>query len=129
VGPYKILERKGPVAYKLQLPESMSAIFPVFHVSNLRKCLRVPEERVELRGIKIRSDLAYCEQSVQVLDVKDRVTRNRVVRTYKIQWSHHDEGDATWETGDYLQTGYEDFYNKWCVTQISGQDFYKGGGL
>jgi hypothetical protein len=62
VGPYKILERKGPVAYKLQLPESMSAIFLVFHVSNLRKCLRVLEERVEPRGIKIKLDLAYRDE-------------------------------------------------------------------
>jgi hypothetical protein len=40
VGPYKILERKSPVAYKLELPETMGAIFPVFHVSHLNKCLR-----------------------------------------------------------------------------------------
>jgi hypothetical protein len=118
VGPYKILERKGPVAYKLQLPESMSAVFPVFHVSNLRKCLRVLEERVEPRGIKIKSDLEYREQPVRVLDIKNRVTWNRVVRTYKIQWSHHDEGDASWEMRDYLQKAYEDFYNKWFVMKI-----------
>jgi hypothetical protein len=46
VGPYKILERKGLVAYKLELPETMGAIFPIFHVSHLKKCLRVPEERI-----------------------------------------------------------------------------------
>jgi hypothetical protein len=51
------------------------------------------------------------------------------VKTYKIQWSHHDEGDATWETDEYLQKAYEDFYNKWFVTQILERDFYKGGGL
>jgi hypothetical protein len=38
------------------------------------------------------------------------------------------EGDPTWETGEYLQKAYEDFYNKWFVTQISGRDFYKGEG-
>jgi len=43
VGPYQILERKGPVAYKIQLPEELGSIFPVFHVSQLRKCLKVPE--------------------------------------------------------------------------------------
>jgi hypothetical protein len=50
VGPYKVLERKGPVAYKLELPETMGAIFLVFRVSHLKKCLRVLEERMEPRG-------------------------------------------------------------------------------
>jgi hypothetical protein len=95
VGPYKILEKRGPVAYKLELPETMSAIFPVFHVSQLKKYLHVPEERIEPRGIKLKSDLVYCEQPVRVLDTKERATRNSVVKTYKIKWSHHDEGDAT----------------------------------
>jgi hypothetical protein len=120
VGPYKILERKCPVAYKLELPKTMGAIFPVFHVSHLKKCLRAPEERIEPRGIKLKSDLVYREQPVRVLDTKEQATRNSVVKTYKIQWSHHDEGDATWEIGEYLQKAYEDFYNKWFVTQILG---------
>ena len=62
VGPYRILEKKGVVAYKLELPEHMSSIFPVFHVSQLKKCLRVPEEEVQPRNIQLRSDLTYTEE-------------------------------------------------------------------
>jgi hypothetical protein len=47
IGPYKILERRGPLAYKLELAETMSIVFPVFYVSQLKKCLRVPEKRIE----------------------------------------------------------------------------------
>jgi hypothetical protein len=127
IRPYKILERRGPVAYKLELPETISIVFLVFQVTHLKKCLRVPVKRIEPRGIKLKSNLVYREQPVRVLDTKECATRNSMVKTYKIQWSHHDEGDATWETGEYLQKAYEDFYNKWFETQISGRDFYKGG--
>jgi hypothetical protein len=74
----------------------------------------------------MKSNLEYRDKPVRVLDSKDQVTQNKVVRMYKIQWSHHDDGDATWETGEYLQNAYKDFYNKWFVTQISGRDSYKG---
>ena len=62
-----------------------------------------------------------------IVDTKERVTRNRVVKTYKVVWSDHDDRDATWETEYYLKTVYPRFHKKWLVTQISGQDFPKGG--
>jgi hypothetical protein len=54
IGLYRIIEKKGHVAYKLQLPEVMGSIFPVFHVSQLKKCLHVLKEIVEPQGIRIK---------------------------------------------------------------------------
>jgi hypothetical protein len=68
VGPYQIIEKSGGVAYKLNLSCELGAIFLVFHVSQLKKCLRLPEERVDVRRIKMKSDLAYEEKPVYVLD-------------------------------------------------------------
>jgi len=98
------------MAYKVQLPVELQAIFPVFHVSQLKKCLRVPEERVEVRDIKLKSDLVYEEKPVADLDHKERVTRNRVAKFYKVLRSNHGEEDSTWETEDYLKEVYETFF-------------------
>ena len=91
------------VAYKIQLPPEMRAIFNVFHVSQLKKCLSVLEERVAVRDMKLKLDLAYEEKPVQIIDSKDRVTRNHVIKFHKVMWSNHgSEVDATWEQEDYL---------------------------
>ena len=64
VGPYQIIEQKEKVTYKLQLPPEMSTIFNVFHVSQLRKCLCVPDEAIEPTNIKLQSDLTYEEKPI-----------------------------------------------------------------
>ena len=102
----------------------MGAIFPVFHVSQLKKCLRIPEERIGTRKVNLKSDLSYEEKPVQVLDTQERVTRRRVVKLYKVVWSNHSDRDATWEREDYLKENYPAFYIKWYAFQISGRDFF-----
>ena len=74
VGPYPIIEKSGRVAYKIELPYEMRAIFNVCHVSQLKKCLRVPKKRVSLRNIKLTSDLSYEERPARVIDTRERVT-------------------------------------------------------
>jgi hypothetical protein len=128
VGPYQIIKKSGRVAYKLSLPHELGAIFPVFHVSQLKKCLCIPEERVVVRRIKLESDLSYEEKPVYILDTQERVTRSRVVKLYKVVWSNHSDRDATWEREDYIKENHLTFYTKWYVFQILGRDFYKGEG-
>ena len=90
----------------------MSTIFNVFHVSQLRRCLRVPEERVKTTYIKVESDLAYEEKLVWLLDSNERVTQNQMIKFRKVMWSNHSEQDATWEREDYLHEVYPEFYEK-----------------
>jgi hypothetical protein len=68
VGPYPIISRIGPVAYRLQLPESMSDIHNVFNVSQLRKCLKVPKCHIAEESVQIQKDLQYREKPVKILD-------------------------------------------------------------
>ena len=91
VGPYQIIERKGNVAYKLQLPLEMSAIFNVFHVSQLKRCLHIPEEAIATTNIKLQSDLTYEEKPIRRLEEMERVTQSKVIKFYKVVWNNHNE--------------------------------------
>jgi hypothetical protein len=91
IGPFPILEQCGPVAYRLQLLETLSAVHNVFHVSQLKKCLWVPDRIIEVTDVVPEPDLTYSEQPIRVLDKKDRVTWRKTLKFYKIQWNQHSE--------------------------------------
>ena len=95
--------------YHLDLPSNLSAVHNVFHVSQLRKCLQVPQQVVDVPDVQIGPDLTYQEYPVRVLDQKERSTRHRTIKFYKIQWSNHIEDEATWESEEYLRANYPDF--------------------
>jgi hypothetical protein len=109
VGPFEILKVCGPVAYRLQLPPQLAAIHNIFHVSQLRKWIKTPTEIIDSQAIEIESDLSYIEHPIRILDTKERSTRRETVRMFKIQWNHHTEEEATWETESYLQRNFPHF--------------------
>jgi hypothetical protein len=74
IGSFPILEQCGPVAYRLQLPKTLFAVHNVFHVSQLKKCLRIPDRTIDVVDVTLEPDLTYLEHPIHVLDQKDRVT-------------------------------------------------------
>ena len=88
----------------------MSAIFNVFHVSQLKRCLRIPDEVIAPTNTKLQSDLTYEEKPIRVLEEMERVTRSKVIKFYKVVWNNHSGQDATWEWEDYLHEVYPAFY-------------------
>ncbi|WVZ53206.1 hypothetical protein U9M48_004179 [Paspalum notatum var. saurae] len=95
IGPFKIIDRKGEVAYQLELPDRLSGVHNVFHISQLKKCLRVPEEQLQEDELNVQDDLTYTEYPVQILETAERTTRNRVIKMCKVKWSHHTAEEAT----------------------------------
>jgi hypothetical protein len=103
IGPFLILKRVGEVAYQLELPDHLADVHNVFHVSQLKKCLRVPEEQLPMEDLNVQDDLTYAEYPIKILDTLTRVTRNKVIKMCKVQWSHHGEDEATWEREEELR--------------------------
>ncbi|GKD15151.1 putative reverse transcriptase domain-containing protein [Tanacetum coccineum] len=62
VGPFEILERIGPIAYRLRLPEELSSVHDTFHVSNLKKCLADANLHVPLDEIKTDKTLRFVNR-------------------------------------------------------------------
>jgi hypothetical protein len=81
---FKILERKGEVAYQLELPNSLLNVHDVFHVSQLKKCLRVPEEQLPMEELNANEDLRYSEYPIIILETSRRITRSKVINMSKV---------------------------------------------
>jgi hypothetical protein len=108
IGSFKILEHREEMSYKLELPAELSELHDVFHISQLRKCLQVPNKpetfkEIDHNTIDLNHDLTYRERPTRILEEDVRLTRRCKTKMYKVQWSNHTESEATWEREDYLQ--------------------------
>jgi hypothetical protein len=110
IGPYWIQARRGEVAYQLSLLESLSAVHDVFHVSQLKKFLRLPEEQLPTEDLEVQEDLTYVEKPTQILKTADKVTQRSTIKMCKVKWGHHSEEEATWEREDDLKAKYPELF-------------------
>ncbi|KAK8665349.1 hypothetical protein V6N13_005519 [Hibiscus sabdariffa] len=96
IGSYRILERVGTVAYRLELHPQLSRIHNVFHVSMLRQYRPDPSHIIQVQDVELRPDLSYDEEPVQILDQDERILRNRRIPMVKVRWSNRSPSEATW---------------------------------
>jgi hypothetical protein len=110
VGPFRVTKRVGVVAYQLDLPQSLSTVHNVFHISQLKKCLRVLTDAIDLETLDLQAGLTYEEHPIAILDYNERKVKQSMVKFVKVQWSNHSEDEATWEREDRLCQDYPDFF-------------------
>jgi hypothetical protein len=96
-------------SYHLELPTQLSGVHNVFHVSQLKRCLKPPTNVVIEDTIPLEPDLTYKTYPIKILDQQDRVTCNKTTQFYKIQWNYLSEDEATWEREEFLRSNYPEF--------------------
>ncbi|GJR35060.1 hypothetical protein Tco_1210744 [Tanacetum coccineum] len=79
IGPFKILERIGPLVYKLELPEELSNVHSTFHVSNLNKCLSDESLIILMKGLRLDDKLNFVEEPIKIMDREiKQLKQNRI---------------------------------------------------
>ena len=97
IEPYEIVNKVGPVAYKLKLPLELSRIHDTFHVSMLRKYIPDPSHVLREIPVQLKENLTYEETPVQIVDRKKQVLRSKVIPLVKVLRKNHEREAATWE--------------------------------
>ncbi|GJT73310.1 putative reverse transcriptase domain-containing protein [Tanacetum coccineum] len=110
VGPFEILERVGPVAYRLRLPEELSGVHDTFHVSNLKKCLADASLHVPLDEIKVDKTLRFVEEPVEIMDREIKSLKRSRISLVKVRWNSKRGPEFTWEREDYMKSKYPQLF-------------------
>jgi hypothetical protein len=103
IGPFKIQERIGPVAYRLVLPPHLHKTHNVFHVSVLRHYVADESHKLNWKELQVSDAGTLMVEPLRILDRRVRQLRNRLVDQVKVQWDKYSPGSATWEDAETLR--------------------------
>ena len=107
-----MLEKVGALAYRVALSPKLEKIHNVFHVSSLMKYVYDASYMVEIEPIQLNENLAYEEYPIRIVDTMDKVLRIEIGKLVKVEWSNHEEREATWELESKLKEKHPNlFYN------------------
>ncbi|GJU84689.1 putative reverse transcriptase domain-containing protein [Tanacetum coccineum] len=112
VGPFKVLERVGDVAYKLELLEELSRVHNTFHISNLKKWYADEPLVVPLDGLYFDDKLQFFEKPVEIMDREVKQLRRSRVPIVKVRWNYRRGPEFTWEREDQFRKKYPHLFTK-----------------
>ena len=112
IGPFEILDKVGPVAYRLALPPALADSHNVFHISMLRKYVSDPSHVLKYDTIALQKDLSYEERPISILDRGMKQLRSKSFPIVKVLWSNSSEREATWELEEDMQGRYPELFGK-----------------
>ncbi|GJX14718.1 putative reverse transcriptase domain-containing protein [Tanacetum coccineum] len=111
VGPFEIIEKVGPVAYRLDLPEELNGVHDTFHVSNLKKCLADPTLKVPLDEIQVDAKLNFVEEPVEILEREFKKLKRSRIAIVKVRWNSKRGPEFTWEREDQMKLKYPHLFS------------------
>ncbi|GJT55221.1 putative reverse transcriptase domain-containing protein [Tanacetum coccineum] len=111
VGPFEIIEKVGPVAYRLDLPEELNGVHDTFHVSNLKKCLADPTLQVPLDEIRVDAKLNFVEEPVEILEREFKKLKRSRIAIVKVRWNSKRGPEFTWEREDQMKLKYPHLFS------------------
>nr|GFB61272.1 putative reverse transcriptase domain-containing protein [Tanacetum cinerariifolium] len=125
VGAFEIVERIGPVAYRLRLPKELVGVHDTFHVSNLKKCLADVNFHVPLDEVNVDDKLSFVEEPIEILDREVKKLKRRWIPIVKVRWNSRRGREFTWEQEDEMKHKYPHLFASTTVgraTEISGRN-------
>ncbi|GJW79335.1 putative reverse transcriptase domain-containing protein [Tanacetum coccineum] len=112
VGPFEIVERVGPMAYRLKLPQELSCVHDTFHVSNLKKCLADLDVQVPLDEIEIDENLRFVEEPIKIVERDVKKLKRRRIPLVKVRWNSRQGAEYTWEHEDQFRKKYPHLFSE-----------------
>ncbi|GJW77291.1 putative reverse transcriptase domain-containing protein [Tanacetum coccineum] len=112
VGPFKVLEKVGSVAYKLELPQELSRVHNMFHISNLKKCYADEPLAIPLDGLHIDDKLHFIKEPVEIIDCEDKRLKQSRILIIKVRWNSRSGPEFTWEREDQFWKKYPHLFTK-----------------